>query len=349
MHDVAIVGAGPAGCALAIHLAAGGLDVVVIDPHPAEPALRPDLPGERLWSDSRWQLERLGVPCEEVSIPSAATEIAWDTAEPRMVVEQNPLRWAFAVDRRRLDAALAASAARNGAEFRHGEGLGGIAGEPGAWSLLLDGGSTMGARFVVDATGRGSHLAARLRIRRQRADALVAALRWWAGADERAPFQVEAVTDGWFYRLPLSGGPGVMGAVTFRKLVPGTAMQAWNRIASRLAMIAPRPPAGARLGEPAFFAASPSWITQPIGPGFSAVGEACLAGDPIEGRGIDRALRLAEALAMLMLSPAELGEGRAREYCALLEALRSDHAAVRAAQYAQAPRLGPHFQALLRA
>lgn len=349
MHDIVVVGAGPAGCALAAHLSGSGLDVLLIDAHPADPALRPMLPGERLWPDSRLRLEQLGVACEEVSIPSPATRILWDTPQPRLVFEENPVRWAVAVDRRALDAALARSAVRCGARVRHGVSVSDVRGAPGAWTLSLADGGDVRAHFIVDATGRGSHIAARLGIRRVRTDALVAVLRWWEDGEDRSPFEIEAVRNGWFYRLPLPGGRGVMGAMTFRRLAPGAPAQAWQQIAANLSMISPRPPRGARLSDPAFFAAAPSRLAQPLRAGFAAVGDACLAGDPIEGRGIDRGLRLAEALAMLMLSPAELGSERTRDYLDLLGHLSAEHAAGRCAQYAQSIPLGGEFRALLGA
>jgi 2-polyprenyl-6-methoxyphenol hydroxylase-like FAD-dependent oxidoreductase len=348
VHDIAIAGAGPAGAALAQHLALAGLDVLLIDRHAPEHVKRPRLPGERVWGETRLLIEALGVACEEVASPLPVTRVLWDEAEPRLIAPPNPLHWALAVDRRALDAALIAAAEGAGARVIHLANLRSVEGVPGDWRLALDGADAAAARYIVDATGRQSQLASALGLRRRRHDGLVAVLRWWrGGAPEPANFAVEAVRDGWFYRLPLPGGSGgVMGAVTFRTLARGSAMAVWREIAGRLAMINPSQTNGASLSGAAFFPASPSILAEPLHPGFAAVGDAALAADPIEGRGIENGLRMAEALSGLMLAPPVEGERLAGAFRDLLGALHRDHLAGRSAQYGTAPILGPRFQAL---
>lgn len=348
VHDIAIAGAGPAGAALARHLAFAGLDVLLIDRHSPEASRRPHLPGERVWGETRLLFEALGVACEEVASPLPVTRALWDETKPRTIAPPNPLHWALAVDRRALDAALIASARTAGARVLHMAGLCGVEGVPGDWRLALDGADAIAAHYIVDATGRSSRLARALGLRRRRHDGLVAVLRWWrGGAPEAANFAVEAVRDGWFYRLPLPGGSGgVMGAVTFRALAPGPAIAVWREIAGRLAMIDPMPPQGARLGAATFFPASPSILAEPLRPGFAAVGDAAFAADPIEGRGIENGLRMAQALADLMLAPRNEGEQLAGGFRDLLGTLHRDHLAGRSAQYGTAPILGSRFRAL---
>ena len=57
MHDVAVIGGSIAGAAIAIHLAARGLDVVVLE---RAPDVRPKACGEGLFPLGVAELERLG-------------------------------------------------------------------------------------------------------------------------------------------------------------------------------------------------------------------------------------------------------------------------------------------------
>jgi flavin-dependent dehydrogenase len=341
--DIVIAGAGPAGASLAIHLARHGIAVTLIDAHSADPELRPEMPGDRIWSESRPLLEALDVTCEEIGRAVPATAVAWETQEPQFANPDNPLHWAWAIDRRKLDVALQRSAEGAGALIIHGSEVKQVSGKPGAWHIKLNSSEELSSYFLVDATGRAARVARHLGYQRRRQDQTVAILRWWSGGEERSPFALEAVANGWCYRLALPGGRGVIGVITSFLLEKGPPEAIWQRLTGRLTKLNPFPPVGAILGPACFFDAAPGRIDCPVGPGFAAIGEACLATDPIEGRGIDRSLRLSEAFAMLLLSPPETHSDRLAEYELLIDSLDAEHRFGRLQTYQSSGLIGPAF------
>jgi len=74
LHDLVIVGAGPVGSALALALAQGDLDVVVVDARRFGETMRGDR-SLALSHGARLILDRLGVWSEITRTPDAATPI----------------------------------------------------------------------------------------------------------------------------------------------------------------------------------------------------------------------------------------------------------------------------------
>src|SRR5437867_1166903 len=116
MYDVAVVGAGPAGAATAIHLARAGCSVVLLD-RASFP--RPKPCGEGLFPAGVEELAQLGVLD---SLGPAGSPLAFIRFEGYGASAQASIggsgRLGLGVRRDRLDAALVEEAARSGASVR---------------------------------------------------------------------------------------------------------------------------------------------------------------------------------------------------------------------------------------
>jgi flavin-dependent dehydrogenase len=305
--DVVVVGAGPAGAATAIGLRRQGLSVTVLE-RSREPRFRI---GETVPADLRPPLERLGAWegfREQGHLASTGTASAWGSAQ---LMSSDALMQALGggwhLDRARFDALLAREAGRQGADVRAGVRLVGIAdGDAGEWSVHAAGPgderATIGASFLVDATGRAATVARRLGARRHCHDRLVCA---HAVLEPERPAVdgrslVESGEDGWWYGTPLPGQRALAGFFTD----PGTcrrrayssperwhdALRATRHVFRHLGC----PPRPSRI---ALAASTPHCLDRPAGVDWLAVGDAAASYDPLASAGITLALRSGEEAA----------------------------------------------------
>lgn len=214
VHDVLVVGAGPAGTALAIRLAQAGLQVGLVEREP-EAALRP---GECLSPEALPALAALGhadlLDDSTVARRCCGVQSIWLTSEPvfRDYFCERAAHGAF-LERRVFDARLRERAAALGitreddvrvthADFADDSiTLGGRRGEH-PWRGQ--------ARFVVDATGKASCIARLGGARRQRLSRQVAvAARLPRGGSELADTEwllIEADAQGWWSGATTASG-----------------------------------------------------------------------------------------------------------------------------------------------
>ncbi|HEX8732080.1 MAG TPA: FAD-dependent oxidoreductase [Ktedonobacterales bacterium] len=201
-YDVAIVGAGPAGAASAIHLARGGLRVALVD--------RAVFPRDK--------------PCAEYLSPAAEPLLA-RLGISDLLAEARPHRLrgfrifapgggmiqgdfaaicgpdgaslhetGLVIPRSRLDAAIVTGARRAGAETREGWRLGQLERLAEGWLLTpVGGGEPLQARLLVAVDGLRSTVARRLDLHvvgRMRKIALVAHMRGIAGIGDYGEMHV---------------------------------------------------------------------------------------------------------------------------------------------------------------
>ncbi|WP_433204745.1 NAD(P)/FAD-dependent oxidoreductase [Dactylosporangium sp. CS-047395] len=306
-YDVIVVGARPAGAAVALLLARAGLRVLAVDrarfPSDTLSTHQVQPPGVALLR--RWGLlEGLlaaGAPMvrtAKFAHPAAVLEGAYPGADgvlsPRRTV---------------LDALLVGAARDAGAEVWEGFGVSGlrwdggrVAGIDGAFKR--GGPRSVAASLVVGADGKHSTVA-----------------RLAGARDYRVRPAMTAAFYGYVEGLGLTGGEVYPGRGGLRSMWPtndGLAVAflsvprerfAEVRELGFLASFGDRL-AGARLaaGEPVRATVDlPNTFRVPYGPGWALAGDAGLVMDPITGQGIGNALRDADALAAALV--AGLGGG----------------------------------------
>jgi flavin-dependent dehydrogenase len=155
VHEVAILGGGPAGCAAAITLARQGRSVVLLE---RNREAQDGFCGEFLSPDGVGSLEALGALDEALAAgPALVTE--WSVRGGGSAALEGSLPApGLGIPRRFLDPLLRRCAAARGVEMLEGAMVQRV--ERGADRLevaLLDG-RRFAARYVVGATGRGAHI-----------------------------------------------------------------------------------------------------------------------------------------------------------------------------------------------
>jgi flavin-dependent dehydrogenase len=301
--DAVVAGGGPAGAATALHLAAAGRSVTVLErsrfgqPRVGEtlsPAVQPLLHGLGMWS--RFVQLR--------PLPSWGTRSIWDDPTP---AEHSHLLSGYGcgwhVDRRAFDRMLADAAARAGAQVRTGTAVVDCRHDGVAWTVRCADGQTIRSHLVIDATGRRAGISRGLGARRIRFDRLVAIAAPWDDVDVAGEeyLLLESAADGWWYTAPLPGN-GMVGMfltdadLCRRNSLHGTAQ--WHdrlrRAPTTAARVGSEPP---RAAPRVHSAISHRTVRAGDARPWLSVGDAVPSVDPLTGSGVARALRTAEAAA----------------------------------------------------
>lgn len=298
MQDVIVIGGGPAGSAAALVLARKGLRVALLDHRVA--AFKPGegvAPGVKVLLRELELYDRFAA---DGHLPSYGNLSAWGCEELTATdFLRNPHGLGFHVDRPRFDAALRDAAAEAGVAVPDDARVA----SSGAGAVSLADGTSMEARFFIDATGRSSWLARRSGATRIDDDALVACIALFddAAGDESATL-IESVHDGWWYTAPL---PNQQRVAVFHTDAPLAGqcdlahflhrMDQTRHVRERLDGARP---AG---GFPLFHRAGSARLDRVYGERWAAAGDAALSFDPLSSQGILTALyagmRLGEATA----------------------------------------------------
>jgi flavin-dependent dehydrogenase len=224
--EVLVIGGGPAGSTVSALLAQRGRDVVMLEKsrHPRFHI------GESLLPLNMPLFERLGVAAEieRIGMHKYGAEFvspwhqkpthvdfanAWDPSFP----------YTYQVRRSEFDEILFRHAARQGAKAIEGCRVTAVDfhGDGAAVSARHEDGTEQRwrARFVADASGRDTFLAARLGIKQRSRDHNTAALFGHFSGARRLPGKIEGnitifwFEHGWFWFIPLSDGATSVGAV----------------------------------------------------------------------------------------------------------------------------------------
>jgi flavin-dependent dehydrogenase len=301
VHDVVVVGGGPAGAAVAGALARRGKDVVLVERGTFG---RPRI-GESLGAEVRQLLEELGAwsALREVlgqQVPFRAVQSAWGTEqlEERHAIA-HPLGEGWHVDRARFDEAMLRWAAGAGASVLTDAGACVVRRDGESFEVRSTRGGVARGRLFVDASGRGAPAGRRLAERRWLAcDRQVAVTcRMCGSADVGTDLMLEAVEEGWWYSAPLPGGALFVALVTDADLVPaGSRRELGARFSQALtrAVHTPSRTRGLALSSSVHVVrAGSGCLLPPRGEGWFAVGDAAMSTDPLAGNGVARALRSA--------------------------------------------------------
>lgn len=281
--DVGVIGAGPAGTALAIRLASLGLSVCIVERR----AFPRGHIGICLAATAFPLLQTLGVSEEaafEEAIRPRSTTVLWGKTTPNapgMGVPQGPI-----VDRGRFDAALLARAVA----------LGAIAIQPATASLHRDGDAwlvNVGSRrvratLVADATGTGQAIAGPF----SRAPVSTWALHATWNRTLEAPV-IEAGRDRWYWAAPTALARSVAAVFIDRSALAGVnAAGLRTRYLGLLedAQLLDELRGGEIVGTVRACDATMRWRSDPIGPDSIAVGDAAVRLDPLSSQGVSEAI-----------------------------------------------------------
>jgi len=298
--EVLVVGAGPAGAALAINLAPSKR-VTLIE---GQTRLRPHI-GESLPPATGRLLAAMGLLesfLAQGHAPCYGNRMVWGAREPAETdFLRDPDGHGWHLNRTKFDAWMRAAAVARGAELITPARVVEVWREGVGWRALLTtarGGLEVSARLIVDASGRAAVVARRMGARRRLRDHLVC--RWLSGsARSHGPgagfTYLEAVEDGWWYSAPSPDDRRVLAFHTDSDLQVAKArrgeemLRARAQAVSELASVlnncafSPGPECG-------LTAAHSARLDPCVGPGWMAAGDAALSFDPLSSQGLFNAL-----------------------------------------------------------
>ncbi|WP_309637897.1 NAD(P)/FAD-dependent oxidoreductase [Methylibium sp.] len=224
--DVLVIGGGPAGATIAALLAAQGRDVLML-----EKAHHPRFHiGESLLPANVALFERLGVrdAVERIGMRKWGVEFVSPDHAHQSLLEfgdawDKTMPYAWQVRRSELDELLFRHAQQRGARTQEGCRVREVSfdDEGATVEARLDDGArrSVRARFVVDASGRDTFLANKLRSKQKNPKHNSAALFGHFTGAQRLPGRLEGnisifwFAHGWFWLIPLADGSTSVGAV----------------------------------------------------------------------------------------------------------------------------------------
>ena len=309
--DVLVIGGGPAGSTAAATLAMQGRSVVLVEKE-AHPRFHI---GESLLPANLDILERLGVLDEvrRIGVHKPGAEFVSDRtgrscAFPFAQALNKNRTHAWQVKRAELDALLFANARRKGAATLENTRVTDITFAKDARATVrarTEGGGdlTFHPRYVLDASGRDTFLAGRMRVKTMNKDNNTAAMyAHFQGVERREGeldgyISIHLAEDGWFWLIPLPGDVmsiGFVGNQTAWKGRKGTPRELFlERIASSPTVSART--RGAEIASEIFSTGNYSYrATRGCGDGFLIIGDAYGFVDPMFSTGVLMAMTAGE-------------------------------------------------------
>lgn len=308
--DAIIVGAGPAGTALACRLRPQRR-VLLLDRAPLRAAAAPSRIGESLPGAARVLLQRCGAFERFLAAghtERGATVSQWESGEPVWFDHlRDPNGAGWHLDRVRFDADMRATAVAAGAVLIDDCGVLRAARDgENNWQIVGDtSGETYRAPVLVDATGRNAAIARQLGIARRVEDELVC-LHAYLPADALDDDQCTrlcADSNGWWYSVRIPSGRRVLAFHLDADDAELRALKALPYLLEKarhhplLADVLPIDADETVHARPAGSAVLDHAAMASTAPGFFAIGDAGLSFDPIASQGIFHALASAESAA----------------------------------------------------
>ena len=322
IHDVAVVGSGPAGCATALALQRKGVASVCIvdsainrDPRVGEtlpPAINAVLEELALWDSF---LNDGHEPCLGSCSSWGSDTLGYND------FLFTPYGQGWHLDRRQFDAFLLSNAISRGTSLFSGRVIGWSAKSQEWLQLRLkeDGGahSILNARFVVDATGSRSAFTRSIATPPRFLDCLTFLYGFFDASGGSSSLQLtmlEAAEAGWWYAAPLPKRRLAVAFATDPDLIRRNKLACedrWFAALLRTRHIAPRLDGCRFLRGSLTVRAAPSYLLdQVVGTRWLVVGDAAASYDPLSSGGIYKALesgvRAANTLAVALSSNTDI-------------------------------------------
>jgi len=334
LHDVAVVGAGPVGAALALALTDSDLDVVVLDARARGEPPR----GERsiaLSHGARLILERAGVWCALAGSANAITPItAVDISQAggfgltRLdAAEQGLSALGYVVSYRALQAVLDAALARKRVHVRWGSRVKHVGGTPAYASVALDGDAdVLTARLAVVADGSGAAIDGVARFRRDyRQVALIARLA--LSVPHRGVAYERFCAEGPLALLPEGEHYGLVWTMTPERAQALVAMPEQEFVAQLRRRFGPRASAVTNAADRRMFPLVLEYAPAQSVSHCVAIGNAAQTLHPVAGQGFNLGLRDAYTLARAIVDAPRDAIGSQAMLARYARARRSDRLA----------------------
>lgn len=304
--DVAIFGAGPAGCSAAIALINGGITSVQLFDMP-RPTSRFRI-GESAAPNVQHILDQLKLQpqlSDMGHLPCDGNCSAWGASKPTYtdyIFQGHDIGWHL--NRKQFDDWLKECTVKCGAKFHNINSLSDLRRQDdGLWDIKVCQPDTVNknitAGFIIDATGRNASIALRLGSKKVTVDHLVC-LAILCSAKPETPLQsysmIEAVNNGWWYAatIPLQERQKtVVCFMTDCEIALDKEFQQSERFLHKLKQSKLIYPFLNSLNpdiDVMFYPAYTQYIDQICGDGWLAIGDAALGMDPLTSSGINSAL-----------------------------------------------------------
>jgi 2-octaprenyl-6-methoxyphenol hydroxylase len=309
LHDVAIVGAGPVGSALALALADADLDVVVLDARAQDETPRGDR-SLALSHGARLILERLGAWTALATIADAVTPITdIDISQAGgfggvslAAADEGLPALGYVVGYRALQAAFDVALSRAGVRIRHGVTVRDVTGT--ATDAVIDGdgigAEPMRARLAAIADGTGAAVSGLARRRHDYRQVAIVA-RVWRDAPHRGRAYERFTPQGPVALLPEGDHYSLVWTATPERAQELLALDAADFVAALASQFGTRAGGFARVADRRSFPLVLEYAHEPAAMRSVALGNAAQTLHPVAGQGFNIGLRDAFELGQIIV------------------------------------------------